>query len=81
MLANALSPLTDIINSITVLSGNINETDIDELRESIYLIIDDFINNNIQEYKYKDFNHRLFEHTYDIFENLYENIEQDININ
>jgi len=81
MLANALSPLTDIINSITVLSGNITETDIDELRESIYLIIDDFINNNIQEYKYKDFNHRLFEHTYDIFENLYENIEQDININ
>ncbi len=80
MLANALSPLTDIINSITVLSGNINETDIDELRESIYLIIDDFINNNIQEYKYKDFNHRLFEHTYDIFENLYENIEQDINL-
>lgn len=54
--------------------------DIDELRESVYLIIDDFINNNIIEYKYKDFNSRLYEYTYNIFETLYENISDIIYI-
>jgi len=57
--------LTNIIHSISV-PKQIQETDIDELRESVYLIIDDFINNNIGEYRYKDFTHRLFEHTYTI---------------
>ena len=58
---NELPSLTNIIHSLSV-PKQIQETDIDELRESIYLIIDDFISNNIEEYRYKDFTHRLFEH-------------------
>ena len=63
MLMNELPQLSNIIHSISV-PKQIQETDIDELRESVYLVIDDFISNNIQEYRYKDFAHRIFEHTY-----------------
>ena len=62
---NELPQLSNIIHSISV-PKQIQETDIDELRESVYLVIDDFINNNIHEYRYKDFAHRIFEHTYHI---------------
>ena len=41
-----LPSLTNIIHSLSV-PKQIQETDIDELRESVYLIIDDFISNNI----------------------------------
>ena len=51
---NELPQLSNIIHSISV-PKQIQETDIDELRESVYLIIDDFITNNIEEYRYKDF--------------------------
>ena len=54
-----LPSLTNIIESISV-PKQIQETDIDELRESVYLIIDDFISNNVGEYRHKDFTHRLF---------------------
>jgi len=72
--------LTNIIHSISV-PKQIQETDIDELRESVYLIIDDFINNNIGEYRYKDFTHRLFEHTYHILEVLHDNTNFLIELN
>jgi putative phage-type endonuclease len=74
-----LPPLVNVIDSISAPS-NIDETDIDELRESIYLIIDEFITQNIEEYKYKDFHHRLFEYTYNILEGLYEHIWEMIDI-
>lgn len=80
MLMNELSGLTNIIHSISV-PKQIQETDIDELRESVYLIIDDFISNNIGEYRYKDFTHRLFEHTYTILEILYNDIDYLIELN
>ena len=72
--------LTNIIHSISV-PKQIQETDIDELRESVYLIIDDFISNNIGEYRYKDFTHRLFEHTYHILEILHDNTDFLIELN
>ena len=80
MLLNELPMLSNIIHSISV-PTQIQETDIDELRESTYLIIDEFINNNIEEYRFKDFDHRLFEHTYHILEILYNDIEYLIDIN
>ena len=54
MLMNELPNLSNISHSISV-PKQVLETDIDELRESVYLIIDDFISNNIEEYRYKDF--------------------------
>jgi len=47
------------------------ENDIDEFRESIYLIIEDFVQKNVIEYMYYDFIKRIFEHTYSIVEILY----------
>ena len=41
MLMNELPNLSNIIHSISV-PKQVLETDIDELRESVYLIIDDF---------------------------------------
>ena len=70
MLMNELPNLSNIIHSISV-PKQVLETDIDELRESVYLIIDDFISNNIEEYRYKDFAHRIFEHTYHIIDMIY----------
>ena len=80
MLMNKLSPLTNVIHSISV-PKLIQETDIDELRESVYLIIEDFINTNIEEYRHKDFAHRIFEYTYHILEILYNDIDNLIEIN
>ena len=80
MLNGKLPKLVNIIDNIQVAPHQCTNNDIDELRESIYLIIDDFINNNIIEYKYDDFNSRLYENTMGIFESLYENIEDTINI-
>ena len=77
---NELPSLTNIIHSLSV-PKQIQETDIDELRESVYLIIDDFISNNIVEYRYKDFTHRLFEHTYHILEVLHDNTNFLIELN
>ncbi len=77
---NELPILSNVIHSISV-PNQIQETDIDELRESMYLIIDDFISNNIEEYRYKDFTHRLFEHTYHILEILYNDIDYLVEIN
>jgi putative phage-type endonuclease len=71
--------LVDIIDTISVPSI-VNETDIDELRECIYLIIDDFITGNIEEYRFKDFNHRVYKYTYGIFSELYNNIEDMMDI-
>ena len=65
--------LTNIIHSL-VAPKLIQETDIDELRESIYLIIDDFISDNIEEYRHKDFTTRLFEYSYHILDILYNDI-------
>ena len=78
-LVNNLPLLVNIIDTISIPS-KIKETDIDELRESIYLIVDDYITNNIKEYKYYDFYTRLFDHTYKIVDMLYENISDMIDL-
>ncbi len=77
MFMNELPNLSNIIHSISF-PKQVLETDIDELRESVYLIIDDFISNNIEEYRYKDFAHRIFEHTYHIIDISYRDIDSMI---
>jgi|TARA_B100000795_G_scaffold262659_1_gene240829 hypothetical protein len=71
--AISLPPLTNIIDTIDPIS-EFTEEDLDEFRESIYLIIDDFIKKNVIEYMYYDFEKRVFEHTYTIVEMLYEEV-------
>ena len=60
-----LAPLQNIID-ILVIQPAYEETDIEDLRESIYLIIEDFVKNNVLEYKFEDFETRIFSHTYKI---------------
>ena len=79
MNTNTLLPLVDILNKISAPSI-VNETDIDELRECVYLIIDEFITGNIEEYRFKDFNHRVYKYTYGIFSELYNNIEDMMDV-
>ena len=51
---NELKPLNDIFDTLEPPERNIpyNETDLEELRESIQMIITDFVENNIDYYKY-----------------------------
>lgn len=70
---SSLKPLTNIIDTFSP-KPNFTHIDIDEFRESIYLIIDDFVKNNVLEYMYYDFESRIFEHTYQIVEMLYSEI-------
>ena len=70
---SSLKPLTNIIDTL-VPKADFTDSDIDEFRESIYLIIDDFVKNNILEYMYYDFEARIFEHTYQIVSLLYSEI-------
>ena len=60
-----LSALQNIID-ILVIQPAYEEKDIEDLRESIYIIIDDFVKNNILEYKFEDFETHIFSHTYKI---------------
>ena len=50
------------------------EKDIEDLRESIYIIIDDFVKKNVLEYRFKDFEARIFEHTNEIVEQLHSEV-------
>ncbi len=70
---SSLKPLTNIIDTFSP-KPDFTHIDIDEFRESIYLIIDDFVKNNVLEYMYYDFEARIFEHTYQIVEMLYSEI-------
>ena len=70
---SSLKPLTNIIDTFSP-KPDFAHVDIDEFRESIYLIIDDFVKNNVLEYMYYDFESRIFEHTYQIVEMLYSEI-------
>ena len=71
-----LKPLKDIFDEIKAPNKIIayTESDLEELRESIQLIITDFVDHNIELYKYEDFNERVYEHTNDIMMNLYDNL-------
>ena len=70
---SCLKPLTNIIDTLTP-KPDFTNSDIDEFRESIYLIIDDFVKSNILEYMYYDFEARVFDHTYSIVEMLYRQV-------
>lgn len=70
---NSLPELVDVIDTFEPPDDTITfkDTDLDEFRESIYLIIEDFVGTNVLEYMYYDFKDRVYEHTYNIVELLY----------
>ena len=52
---NSLPELVDIIDTIEAPVITFTDEDLDEFRESIYLIIEDFVSKNVLEYMYYDF--------------------------
>ena len=75
----SLPTLNNIIDDITAPPNNLTEGDLDEFRESIYLIIEDFVKKNTIDYMYYDFEQRVYKYTYEIAEMLFkEVIDNDI---
>ncbi len=70
----SLPELDNILDTFQTPETNFTETDLDEFRESIYLIVEDFVQKNPLEYMYYDFEHRVYEYTYQIAELLYQEI-------
>ena len=60
-----LPTLNDIVDDICVPPAY-EDKDLEELRESIQLVVQDFVESNVSEYKYDDFATRIFEYTYGI---------------
>lgn len=65
---NALPKLNNIIHSIAIES---DDKLLNEVRECIFILIDEFIENNIELYKYKDFEDLVEDNVYDYFLELY----------
>ena len=74
MYIQSLPELVDIIDTFDPQKYKISESDLDEFRESIYLIIEDFVEKNVLEYMYYDFKGRVYQHTYNVVELLYKEI-------
>ena len=72
-MADSLPPLKNIIETFDP-KTEFTRNDIEEFRESVYLIIDDFVKQNIIEYMFYDFESRIFEHVFAIIEMLYSEI-------
>tara|TARA_B110000444_G_C18777504_1_gene565707 strand:- start:150 stop:1412 length:1263 start_codon:yes stop_codon:yes gene_type:complete len=62
---NSLPLLKNIINNI-----NVEEENFDDIKECILVLIDDFINNNVELYKYEDFHLKVIDGVYEYYNNL-----------
>jgi len=79
---NDLPQVENVIDKI-VAPPQYEDKDIDELRESIQLIITEFLRNNAREYAEEDIEQQIFEHVKGIMSLLYDcvfEIFDDINI-
>ena len=65
---NALPKLNNIIHSIEI---DNDDKLLNEVRECIFILIDEFIENNIELYKYTDFEDLVADNVYDYFLELY----------
>ena len=65
---DALPKLNNIIHSIEI---DTDDKLLNEVRECIFILIDEFIENNIELYKYEDFEDLVSENVYDYFLELY----------
>ena len=65
---NELPKLNNIIHSIEI---DNDDKLLNEVRECIFILIDEFIENNIELYKYEDFEYLVNENVYDYFLELY----------
>jgi len=72
-----LPALTNIIDTLKF-PDPITSQDLEDIRESIQLIIGNFMQDNFLEYRYEDFPNRLYNHVYSVLENI--ELVSDINV-
>lgn len=72
---NTLPLLKNIITTI-----NVEEENFDDVKECILVLIDDFINDNIELYKYEDFHLKVIDGVYEYYNNLGLGIYEDVDI-
>ena len=62
---DSLPLLKNIINNI-----NVEEENFDDVKECILVLIDDFIDNNVELYKYENFDLKVIDGVYEYYNNL-----------
>ena len=70
-------PLINIIDTFQ-LPNPITPQDLEDIRESIQLIIENYMQDNILEYRYDNFPIKLYQHVYSVLENI--ELISDINV-
>ena len=70
---DALPKLNNIIHSIEI---DTDDKLLNEVRECIFILIDEFIENNIELYKYQDFEDLVSENVYDYFYRNQDNLDK-----
>ena len=83
--ANELPILTNVINDIKAPNDNFHDTtDFHDLKETIWIFIEDFINNNIELYKDKHFDELIrvsvYESMYCCYYDIFNELELKIDI-
>ena len=78
---NDLPPLDNISQKLKVTTNKFNNTiDCDDLKESIDIFLDEFLNSNIQIYKEYNFNSIVFDYLFETIITNYGNIIVDLNV-
>ena len=75
---NDLPELTDILDTMKMPESTITDQDLEDIRESIQLIIEKYMEDNILAYRYENFPIKLYRHIYNVLENI--ELISDINV-
>lgn len=86
LLLSSLPPLKDIIDDLKPSDSDhvCSNKDLEMLQDSIFEIIDEYIRNNVEKYKFEDFNELIQEYVYDILQVTYIDLHDlfyDIDVN
>ena len=86
LLLSSLPPLKDIIDDLEPKANDsiCSDEDLEMLQNSIYTIIDEYITNNVEQYKREDFDDLIEEYIYNILQITYVDLHDlfyDIDIN
>ena len=81
---NDLNKLTDIIDTIKAVNTEESFKNThyeDDFKETIYIFIDDYIRDNIETYKLKNFRELLYDYIHTNITDTYEELIEEFNIN
>ena len=92
MKSNDLTPLQNIVDTFkydedlpdafpTVINSSITENDFENIYDSVAYFIDEFITNNINEYKNPNFHNDLYDYIVYIFDCIFDDFTLEYNVN